>query len=111
MLAREPNFTNEVCKFCLKDTIKLIKEFFYYADKRGDGLLNAEELFNAVYNLKIAEKVSIPVDSTQINDFMLKVMEPNSTTINLNEFVYVILCGFMERNFSAKGGSDIEMNQ
>ena len=48
MLAREPNFTNEVCKFCLKDTIKLIKEFFYYADTRGDGLLNAEELFNAV---------------------------------------------------------------
>ena len=41
---------------------------------------------------------------------MLKVIEPNSTTINLNEFVYVILCGFMERNFSVKGGSDIEMN-
>ncbi len=40
-----------------------------------------------------------------VNDFVLKSMDEKSATININNFVYVLLCGYMERNFSVTGGS------
>lgn len=38
-----------------------------------------------------------------VNDFFIKIMEPNSATINLKEFTYAILCGYMERIFAPEG--------
>jgi hypothetical protein len=44
--------------------------------------------------------------NTMINDFVLKTMEENSATININDFVYAILVGFMERNFNSDGSGN-----
>lgn len=37
------------------------------------------------------------------NDFILKTMEINSATIDLREFTYGILSGYMERLFAPEG--------
>lgn len=38
-----------------------------------------------------------------VNDFFLKLMEPNTATLNLKEFTYGLLCGYMERMFDQSG--------
>lgn len=38
-----------------------------------------------------------------VNAFVLKVMEVNTATVNLKEFTYGILCGYMERLFEPSG--------
>jgi hypothetical protein len=40
-----------------------------------------------------------------VNDFFLKSMEINSATIDLKEFTYSILTGYMERLFNPEGTS------
>jgi hypothetical protein len=40
-----------------------------------------------------------------VNDFILKTMEINSATIDLKEFTYGLLTGYMERLFSKEGES------
>jgi hypothetical protein len=37
------------------------------------------------------------------NDFLLRAMEINSATINLKDFTYSVLSGFMERLFDPEG--------
>jgi hypothetical protein len=37
------------------------------------------------------------------NDFILKSMEINSATVDLKEFTYAILSGYMERLFDPEG--------
>ena len=41
------------------------------------------------------------------NDFLLKTMEINSATIDLKEFTYGILSGFMERLFLPTGATTV----
>jgi hypothetical protein len=38
-----------------------------------------------------------------VNAFVLKVMEVNTATVDLKEFTYGILCGYMERIFEPAG--------
>lgn len=42
------------------------------------------------------------------NDFILKAMEINSATVDLKDFTYAVLTGFMERLFDPEGPSKIE---
>ena len=95
------------CQNCLKDTRKKIKEFFDYADCSGKSLINSENLFKAVIFLKKIENLetTIPVTTSMVNDFFLKSMEINSATIDLKEFTYSILTGYMERLFNPEGTS------
>ena len=51
-------------------------------------------------------KIGIVMKNSMVNDFILKTMEENSATININDFVYGILVGFMERNFNNDGSSN-----
>jgi hypothetical protein len=37
------------------------------------------------------------------NDFLLRSMEINSATINIKDFTYAVLSGFMERLFDPEG--------
>lgn len=41
------------------------------------------------------------------NDFVLKTMEIASATVDLREFSYGMMSGFMERLFSPEGGTNI----
>jgi len=45
------------------------------------------------------------VTTSMTNDFLLKTMEINSATIDLKEFTYGILSGFMERLFLPTGAT------
>jgi len=42
------------------------------------------------------------------NDFMLKSMEINSATIDLKDFTYAILSGYMERLFDPDGNATVD---
>ena len=48
-------------------------------------------------------KSVFPVTTSMTNDFILKTMEINSATIDLKEFTYGILAGYMERLFTPEG--------
>jgi hypothetical protein len=52
-------------------------------------------------------KSKIPVTYTITNDFILKSMNVNYATVNINSFNYAILCAYMERNFKLDGDLDI----
>jgi hypothetical protein len=49
------------------------------------------------------DKSTIKATPSMVNAFVLKVMEINTATVNLKEFTYGILCGYMERIFEPAG--------
>lgn len=46
---------------------------------------------------------SIRVTPSMVNDFILKTMEITTATVNIKEFTYGILNGYMERLFDSNG--------
>lgn len=94
---------DEECKNCLLETRKLLKEFFEYADCADKGQINSEMLFKATKNLQSP----FPVTTSMTNDFILKTMEISSATIDLREFSYGMMSGYMERLFAPDGGTNV----
>ncbi len=44
-----------------------------------------------------------PIRSESVNAFVLIVMEVNTAKVNLNEFTYGLLHGYVEKSFDSKG--------
>jgi hypothetical protein len=42
------------------------------------------------------------------NSFFIKAMEVNTATMNIKEFTYAILCGYMERMFLPQGNTKVQ---
>lgn len=101
----------ENCEHCFKDTKKKIDEVFAYMDCDHSNYLNATEILNALKNLNQDETFRIPIKNSLVNDFVLKLMDPQSATVNLKEFQYGILMGLMERFFSVEGVPTIDKVQ
>lgn len=96
------------CKNCLAGTIKSIRDFFYTMDENGTGILSSRMIYDGITNLKSKD---VAVDYTVVNDFFLKIYEYKSARININDFLYGLLNGYMERNFSKDGGSRFLKNK
>ncbi len=44
-----------------------------------------------------------PIRSESVNAFVLIVMEVNTAKVNLNEFTYGLLHGYVEKSYDSKG--------
>jgi len=105
-IASDPNVSP--CKDCLQKVKKDIYGWFNYLDCDEDGLINAENIYYGMKNMKgfNHEKTT----TTMVNSFVINTMEHSSAALDVIDFNFGLLVGMYERVISEKAISEIKLN-
>lgn len=87
-----------VCDNCFVKSLTKMTDLFTFMDCDGNGLIDVKDLIKLFNNLDEEKKLPFKVTNTMANAFFLNGMEVDTASMNVVDFKYACVMGFIERN-------------